>query len=42
VGENSELVEAIAHLARPGDTIVVMSSGSFGGIHGKLLTRLES
>jgi UDP-N-acetylmuramate: L-alanyl-gamma-D-glutamyl-meso-diaminopimelate ligase len=35
------LVEAIASEARPGDHILVMSNGGFGGIHQKLLERLE-
>ena len=35
-----ELVEAIAAAARPGDQVLVMSNGGFGGIHGKLLERL--
>jgi UDP-N-acetylmuramate: L-alanyl-gamma-D-glutamyl-meso-diaminopimelate ligase len=34
------LVEAIAREARPGDHVVVMSNGGFGGIHQKLLDRL--
>ena len=34
------LVESIAHLAQPGDHILIMSNGSFGGIHDKLLARL--
>jgi len=34
------LVEAIAREARPGDHVLVMSNGGFGGIHGKLLDRL--
>ena len=34
------LVEAIARDARPGDHVVVMSNGGFGGIHDKLLARL--
>lgn len=34
------LVQAIAHAARPGDHILVMSNGGFGGIHGKLLDAL--
>ena len=34
------LVEAIAAEARPGDQVLVMSNGGFGGIHGKLLERL--
>ena len=36
-----ELVEAIAHTARPGDQVLVMSNGGFGGIHEKLLRRLS-
>ena len=34
------LVKAIIAEARPGDHILVMSNGSFGGIHGKLLDAL--
>jgi UDP-N-acetylmuramate: L-alanyl-gamma-D-glutamyl-meso-diaminopimelate ligase len=34
------LIEGIAAAARPGDHVVVMSNGSFGGLHGKLLERL--
>lgn len=34
------LVEMIAQKALPGDTILVMSNGGFGGIHQKLLDRL--
>ena len=34
------LVERIAAQARPGDRVLVMSNGDFGGIHQKLLTRL--
>jgi UDP-N-acetylmuramate: L-alanyl-gamma-D-glutamyl-meso-diaminopimelate ligase len=36
------LVEHIAALARPGDHVLVMSNGGFGGIHDKLLARLAS
>ena len=36
----SELIEAIASAARPGDQVLVMSNGGFGGIHDKLLQRL--
>jgi len=36
----SALVEAIAVDARPGDHVLVMSNGGFGGIHEKLLARL--
>ena len=35
-----ELVRAIAKEAKPGDQVVVMSNGGFGGIHGKLLRAL--
>jgi UDP-N-acetylmuramate: L-alanyl-gamma-D-glutamyl-meso-diaminopimelate ligase len=34
------LVDAIAVEARPGDRVLAMSNGSFGGIHEKLLARL--
>jgi UDP-N-acetylmuramate: L-alanyl-gamma-D-glutamyl-meso-diaminopimelate ligase len=34
------LIEQIATAARPGDRIVVMSNGGFGGIHDRLLARL--
>ncbi len=36
------LVAAIAAEARPGDQVLVMSNGSFGGIHRKLLARLSA
>ncbi|MDP2144971.1 MAG: UDP-N-acetylmuramate:L-alanyl-gamma-D-glutamyl-meso-diaminopimelate ligase [Gallionella sp.] len=36
----NELIEAIAAVAKPGDQILVMSNGGFGGIHEKLLKRL--
>jgi UDP-N-acetylmuramate: L-alanyl-gamma-D-glutamyl-meso-diaminopimelate ligase len=36
-----QLVEMIAAEAREGDTVVIMSNGGFGGIHQKLLDRLE-
>ncbi len=36
------LVERIAAAARPGDHILVMSNGGFGGIHDKLLQRLAA
>ncbi|HHJ15447.1 MAG TPA: UDP-N-acetylmuramate:L-alanyl-gamma-D-glutamyl-meso-diaminopimelate ligase [Gammaproteobacteria bacterium] len=35
-----ELVSSIVAQARPGDRLVVMSNGSFGGIHEKLLEQL--
>ena len=31
------MVRAIAAVARPGDHVVVMSNGGFGGVHGKIL-----
>lgn len=37
----NELIESIAAVARPGDQILVMSNGGFGGIHEKLLKRLH-
>ncbi|MDO8810475.1 MAG: UDP-N-acetylmuramate:L-alanyl-gamma-D-glutamyl-meso-diaminopimelate ligase [Gallionella sp.] len=36
----NELIEAIAAAAQPGDHVLVMSNGGFGGIHEKLLKRL--
>jgi UDP-N-acetylmuramate: L-alanyl-gamma-D-glutamyl-meso-diaminopimelate ligase len=35
-----ELVAAIVHAAQPGDQVLVMSNGAFGGIHDKLLKAL--
>jgi UDP-N-acetylmuramate: L-alanyl-gamma-D-glutamyl-meso-diaminopimelate ligase len=37
-----QLVERIASEARPGDQVLIMSNGSFGGIHQKLLERLHT
>jgi len=37
-----ELVGKIVAAARPGDQILVMSNGGFGGIHGKLLAALAN
>ncbi len=36
------LVSAVARTARPGDQVLVMSNGGFGGVHGKLLAALEN
>lgn len=36
------IVDEVAAGAVAGDTVVVMSNGAFGGIHERLLTRLES
>src|SRR5690606_32389224 len=34
------LVAAVTQAARPGDHVLVMSNGGFGGVHGKLLDAL--
>jgi UDP-N-acetylmuramate: L-alanyl-gamma-D-glutamyl-meso-diaminopimelate ligase len=36
------MVEALAHVLRPGDHVLVMSNGGFGGVHAKLLQRLAA
>jgi UDP-N-acetylmuramate: L-alanyl-gamma-D-glutamyl-meso-diaminopimelate ligase len=36
------LVDAIVAAARPGDHILIMSNGAFGGIHDQLLSRLAA
>jgi UDP-N-acetylmuramate: L-alanyl-gamma-D-glutamyl-meso-diaminopimelate ligase len=36
------LIERLARDAAPGDHILIMSNGGFGGIHGKLLERLAA
>ena len=36
-----ELVSAIARASRAGDHVLIMSNGGFGGIHEKLMKRLE-
>ncbi|MEY2932314.1 MAG: hypothetical protein RL033_3063, partial [Pseudomonadota bacterium] len=36
-----EIVRALAERAQPGDVIAVLSNGTFGGIHQKLLSALE-
>ena len=35
-----EMVEAVSRAARPGDVVVAMSNGAFGGIWGRLLAAL--
>jgi UDP-N-acetylmuramate: L-alanyl-gamma-D-glutamyl-meso-diaminopimelate ligase len=35
-----ELVAQVVAAAQPGDHIVCMSNGGFGGVHGRLLTAL--
>ncbi len=34
------MVEAIVAIAKPGDNVLVMSNGGFGGVHGKTLAKL--
>jgi UDP-N-acetylmuramate: L-alanyl-gamma-D-glutamyl-meso-diaminopimelate ligase len=41
IGELEELVRAVAAEARPGDHVLVMSNGGFGGIHARLLAELR-
>jgi UDP-N-acetylmuramate: L-alanyl-gamma-D-glutamyl-meso-diaminopimelate ligase len=40
IGDLDALVQAVAADARPGDHVLVMSNGGFGGVHGKLLEAL--
>jgi len=40
IDDLDELIDAIAKSAMPGDHILVMSNGGFGGIHDKLLKKL--
>ncbi len=37
-----ELVQELAHEARPGDHVLIMSNGGFGGLHDKLLAALRA
>jgi UDP-N-acetylmuramate: L-alanyl-gamma-D-glutamyl-meso-diaminopimelate ligase len=37
----NKLIEAIVAAAKPGDQVLVMSNGGFGGIHEKLLQKLK-
>lgn len=39
--EVSVLARDLAHALRPGDHVLIMSNGGFGGLHGKLLAELE-
>jgi UDP-N-acetylmuramate: L-alanyl-gamma-D-glutamyl-meso-diaminopimelate ligase len=41
-GSIDELVRRVVAAARPGDHVVCMSNGSFGGIHAKLLQALAT
>jgi len=36
------LARELAHAARPGDQVLIMSNGGFGGLHDKLLTELQN
>jgi UDP-N-acetylmuramate: L-alanyl-gamma-D-glutamyl-meso-diaminopimelate ligase len=36
------IVAALAKEARPGDVVLAMSNGAFGGLHDKLLKALSS
>src|SRR6185503_7443184 len=38
----ARLTDALATEARPGDQLVLMSNGSFGGLHERLLAALEA
>jgi UDP-N-acetylmuramate: L-alanyl-gamma-D-glutamyl-meso-diaminopimelate ligase len=40
-GSIDELVDRVKLAARPGDHILCMSNGGFGGIHAKLLAALQ-
>jgi len=40
--ELDKLVQAIVVTAKPGDHILVMSNGGFGGVHRKILDALSS
>ena len=36
------LARELAHAARPGDQVLIMSNGGFGGLHGRLLEKLQT
>ncbi|MEG3024667.1 MAG: UDP-N-acetylmuramate:L-alanyl-gamma-D-glutamyl-meso-diaminopimelate ligase, partial [Aeromonas sp.] len=40
-GELDALIAQLVAESRPGDHILIMSNGGFGGIHDKLLARLQ-
>jgi UDP-N-acetylmuramate: L-alanyl-gamma-D-glutamyl-meso-diaminopimelate ligase len=40
IGDLDALVAAVEAEARPGDRILVMSNGGFGGVHERLLAAL--
>ncbi len=37
-----QLIQNITQITEPGDHLLIMSNGSFGGIHGKILSSLQS
>ena len=39
--EVDSLARELAHAARPGDQVLIMSNGGFGGLHGKLIAALR-
>jgi UDP-N-acetylmuramate: L-alanyl-gamma-D-glutamyl-meso-diaminopimelate ligase len=41
-GTADEIAAQVAAQSQPGDVLLVMSNGGFGGIHGKLLRALQS
>jgi UDP-N-acetylmuramate: L-alanyl-gamma-D-glutamyl-meso-diaminopimelate ligase len=41
-GEVAALARALAHAARAGDHVLIMSNGGFGGLHQRLLTELAA
>jgi len=38
----NEVIDHVVSLAQPGDWVVAMSNGSFGGIHQKLIEALAT
>jgi UDP-N-acetylmuramate: L-alanyl-gamma-D-glutamyl-meso-diaminopimelate ligase len=41
-GNIDELVQLVVRASRPGDHVLCMSNGGFGGIHAKLLAALAA
>jgi UDP-N-acetylmuramate: L-alanyl-gamma-D-glutamyl-meso-diaminopimelate ligase len=41
-GDVDALAREVASAARPGDQVLIMSNGGFGGLHGKLLAELQA
>ena len=42
IGTIAELVKEVVAVAHPGDHVLIMSNGAFGGIHMKLKEALQS